>query len=79
VLYKQSFKVEYDALPSPIRCLFDAKDRQFQDRELTLLQQGWMHYVVINDAYVAFGMYPRTQDEFLWLSIRPVEKLPVIF
>ncbi len=78
VLYKRSFKAEYSNLSASIQRIFDAKDQQFQDRELNLLQQGWMHYVLINDVYVAFGMYPKNRDEFLWLSIRPVENIPVI-
>lgn len=78
IYFNGSFKVEYRQLPPTIRALFDACCEKLEEGTITLHQQGWMHYAIINDAYMAWGMYVKSPDGFKWVSIGSIDRLPVI-
>jgi hypothetical protein len=78
IYFKRSFKAEYKNLPPTIRALFDAACEKLEEGTLTLHQQGWMHYIIVNDVYMAWGMYVKDPDGFKWNSIGTVDKLPMI-
>jgi len=78
IFFKKSFKAEYKTLPTTIRALFDKYCEKLEEGTLIMHQQGWMHYIIINDAYVAWGMQVKDTDGFKWVSIGSIEKLPVI-
>lgn len=79
IFFKQSFKAEYQALPPTIRVLFDSSCEKVEAGTLILHHQGWMHYTIINDVYVAWGMDVKDPDGFKWVSIGSIDRLPVIF
>ena len=76
IYFKPSFKAEYRRLPATIRSLFDACNEKLETGTTVLHQQGWMHYALINEVYVAWGMY--VPEGFLWASIGPIDRLPMI-
>lgn len=78
VFFKRSFKAEYKELPPTIRALFDSCCNKLESGQVTLHQQGWLHYATINDAYVAWGMYVKDPDGFKWVSICSIDQLPII-